>query len=146
MSRKKVNIEKQSYSIIENLRPIINYLLNIEHHPINEDKSSFSYVMGFPYNWVLKSSIVNFNIIRKTDKLLVVEVIPIDPEGDVDTIYSHIIEIIEKNIKIDEKRIEYQEQINNLKSKFEVEQKELLDGLFEYEESEDVEEDYSNIE
>lgn len=145
MGRKKTNTEKPLYSIIDNLRPIINYLLKIEHNPISDDKSSFTYVMGFPFNWVLKSNIVNFNITTKTDKLILVEITPFDPESDVDMIYSHIIEIIEKNIKIDEKRIEYQNQVNQLKSKFEIEQKELLDGLFEHTESEDTE-DYSNVE
>jgi hypothetical protein len=140
MGRKKNIIQKPEYSIIDNLRPIINYLLNIEHNPINEELSSFTYTMGFPYNWVLKSNILEFNIIRKTDKLLVVEVHPIDIETDVDIVYSNIIEVIEKNIKIDEKRIEYQNRINELKSKFEVEQKELLDGLFEsdIDETEDI--------
>jgi hypothetical protein len=142
MSRKKNNIQKPEYSILNNLKPIIGYLLKIEHNPISEDQSSFIYTMGFPYNWVLKSSVVEFNIIRKTDKLLVVEVVPFDQESDVDVVYSHIIEVIEKNIKIDEKRIEYQERINELKSKFEVEQKELLDGLFEV----DVEDEEKFIE
>jgi translation elongation factor EF-1beta len=140
MGRKKNILQKPEYSIMDNLRPIINYLLKIEHNPISEDRSSFTYTMGFPYNWVLKSNILEFNIIRKTDKLLVVEVYPIDIETDVDIIYSNIIEVIEKNIKIDEKRIEYQNRINELKSKFEVEQKELLDGLFEsdIDETEDI--------
>jgi len=142
MSRKKNNIQKPEYSILNNLKPIIGYLLKIEHNPISEDQSSFTYTMGFPYNWVLKSSVVEFNIIRKTDKLLVVEIVPFDPESDVDVVYSHIIEVIEKNIKIDEKRIEYQERINELKSKFEVEQKELLDGLFEV----DVEDEEKTVE
>jgi translation elongation factor EF-1beta len=140
MGRKKNILQKPEYSIMDNLRPIINYLLKIEHNPISEDRSSFTYTMGFPYNWVLKSNILEFNIIRKTDKLLVVEVYPIDIETDVDIIYSNIIEVIEKNIKIDEKRIEYQNRINELKSKFELEQRELLDGLFEsdIDETEDI--------
>jgi translation elongation factor EF-1beta len=140
MGRKKNILQKPEYSIMDNLRPIINYLLKIEHNPISEDRSSFTYTMGFPYNWVLKSNILEFNIIRKTDKLLVVEVYPIDIETDVDIIYSNIIEVIEKNIKIDEKRIEYQNRINELKSKFEIEQRELLDGLFEsdIDETEDI--------
>jgi hypothetical protein len=145
MGRKKTNIQKPEYSIQDCLKPIINYLLKVEHNPISEDRSSFTYVMGFPYNWVLKSNLLQFNIIRKTDKLLVVEVIPFDIETDVDLVYSHIIEIIEKNIKIDEKRVEYQDQINELKSKFENEQKELLDGLFELDDIEQ-EEDYSDAE
>jgi translation elongation factor EF-1beta len=133
MRRKKTleKTEKPEYSILNNLKPIIGYLLKIEHNPISEDSSSFTYTMGFPYNWVLKSGLVDFNIIRKTDKLLVVEITPYNPETNVDVIYSHIIEVIEKNIKIDEKRIEYQNLVDNLKNKFEVEQKELLDGLFE---------------
>jgi hypothetical protein len=140
MGRKKNILQKPEYSIMDNLRPIINYLLKIEHNPISEDRSSFTYTMGFPYNWVLKSNILEFNVIRKTDKLLVVEVHPIDIETDVDIVYSNIIEVIEKNIKIDEKRIEYQNRINELKSKFELEQRELLDGLFEsdIDETEDI--------
>lgn len=131
MGKRKTTDQKPDFQILETLKPVINYLLDIQHKPISEDKSSFIYTMAFPHKWVLKSNLVEFNIVRTTENLVIVEVLPFDYETDVDKIYSHIIEIINKNIKIDEKRIEYQNQIDNLKIRFENEQKQLLEGLFE---------------
>lgn len=128
--RKVINNQKENISILEMLNPIISYLLKIEHHPLTDDKSVFKYIMGFPLNWVLKSNLVNFDIVNKTDKLMVVEIFQKNEEDNSDVIYNHIIEIINKNLKIDEIKEEYQEKINQLRKKYENEEKSLFEDLF----------------
>lgn len=133
MSKQKRQQEKAGDTLLDILTPIMGYLLKIEHDILSDDKSYLKYVLGVPNTWILKSSDLEFNILKRTDNIQIVEVWPYNTDMDINQTYSAILDIINKNNRIDEIRNEYEREMNNLKNKFESEQKKMLENLFKEE-------------
>jgi hypothetical protein len=141
MAKKNINKTKLN-SLSEILNPIMNYLISIENNPISETESSLIYTLGVPKNWVMETDRINSVILKETDqiKLIKLETI-IDNNFDIDQFYNYIINLINKNLLIDQKRYELDLEINKLKSKFQVEQQELMDDMFDSDEKIDENEE-----
>jgi hypothetical protein len=139
MARKKQINNDNSLSFM--LDPIMNYLLSIEHIPLDENASYLSYTLGIPNSWIFKSNKIHSIPIKSNNKLSIIKIEPSYYEIGIDVFYLHIIDLINKNIMIDKKREEFENEVNVLKNKFELEQKELFDGLFIDDDSEDTSEE-----
>jgi hypothetical protein len=131
MKRKNIQKTKQGNSLFDLLHPIMNYLISIENEPISDTESNLVFTLGVPKNWIMETDLIYCTIIRETETLKLIKLEPIpDFEFKIDDFYNYIVNLINKNLLIDQKRVELEEQITRLKNKFEVEQKELMDNLF----------------
>jgi hypothetical protein len=141
MAKKNINKTKLN-SLSEILNPIMNYLISIENNPISETESSLIYTLGVPKNWVMETDKINSIILKETDQIKLIKIETItDNNFDIDQFYNYIINLINKNLLIDQKRYELDLEINKLKSKFQVEQQELMDDMFDSEEKIDENEE-----
>lgn len=141
MAKKNINKTKLN-SLSEILNPIMNYLISIENNPISETESSLIYTLGVPKNWVMETDKINSIILKETDQIKLIKIETItDNNFDLDQFYNYIINLINKNLLIDQKRYELDLEINKLKSKFQVEQQELMDDMFDSEEKIDENEE-----
>lgn len=127
----KKNIAKTKLdSLSDKLNPIMNYLVSIENYIISDTESFLIYTLGVPKNWVMETDLVSMTIISETNFLKLIKLEPSNNKLNIDEFYNHIVNLINKNLLIDTKRLELEEEINKLKNKFEVEQKELMNDLF----------------
>lgn len=127
MKKKKEEIT----SISKIFEPISNYLLGIETILTSEDEQTkYSYKLGVPLNWVLETNKVDCVVLGNTSTLKFVNLSPIDNEMNVDEFYSYVVDLIDKNVIIDNKRLELEKQINELKNKFQDEQYHLMKALY----------------
>jgi hypothetical protein len=138
MTRTKKNIKEElnTNSLLDKLTPIMNYLISIENNPISDDKSQFIYTLGIPSNWIINTNDIHVDILKEINNLKLVKISPTDTEESIDNFFNYIVTIVNKNIEIDKKRLELEEEIDKLKSKFDAEQKNLMDDLFKVKEDE----------
>jgi hypothetical protein len=134
MKRKNIIKTKES-SLLDILNPMMNYLISIENNPISDTESFLVYTLGVPKNWIMETDVVYCSVLKDTPnlKLIKLEQSP-DTNLSIDEFYNYIVNLINKNLMIDQKRIELELEINKLKSKFQVEQQELMNDLFNPEE------------
>lgn len=128
MRQKKQSI-KQSISKL--LEPLSEYLIGIETIILDEDKTHFVYKLGIPRNWVMKTNLMNVEFVGETNKLQLLKLSPVDYNQTKDDFFEYVINLIEKNKIIDKKRIELENKINQLKTKFTDEQDSLMRDLFQ---------------
>lgn len=135
MKRKNIQKTKQDNSLFDLLNPIMNYLISIENNPVSDTESNLVFTLGVPKNWIMETDLVYCSVLKETDSLKLIKLEPSpDFEFKIDDFYNYIVNLINKNLLIDQKRVELEQEINKLKNKFEVEQKELMDNLFNAEE------------
>lgn len=133
MKRKNISKTKQD-SLSDILNPIMNYLISIENNPVSDTESYLIYTLGVPKNWIMETDCVFVTVLGETDLLKLIKLEPTnDNELNIDDFYNYIVNLINKNLLIDNKRIELEEEINKLKNKFQVEQEELMNDLFNLE-------------
>jgi hypothetical protein len=131
MKGKRTNKTKEGSSLLDILNPMMNYLLSIENDIISDSESQLIYTLGVPKNWIMETDLVSATIIQETSLLKIIKIYPTDSSSlKINEFYDYIVNLINKNLLIDTKRIELEEEINKLKNKFEVEQQELMDDLF----------------
>jgi hypothetical protein len=134
MKRKNIIKTKES-SLLDILNPMMNYLISIENNPVSDTESFLVYTLGVPKNWIMETDIVYCSVLKDTPnlKLIKLEQSP-DINLSIDEFYNYIVNLINKNLMIDQKRVELESEINKLKTKFQVEQQELMNDLFNPEE------------
>lgn len=131
MKRKGTNKTIKQDSLSEILNPIMNYLISVENNPISDTDSYLIYTLGVPKNWIMETDLVFITVIKETEYLKLIKLEPTsDNDLNIDDFYNYIVNLINKNLLIDTKRLEFEQEINKLKNKFELEQRELMDDLF----------------
>lgn len=129
MAKTKNNIQKGIGSLSEIINPIMNYLISVENIPLDENNSHLIYTMGVPRNWIMETDYSYSETIKVTENLKLIKLRPSE-ETSIDEFFNYIVTLINKNLLIDTKRLQLEEQILTLKSKFNEEQKELMDQLY----------------
>jgi hypothetical protein len=137
MKRKNINKTKEN-SLSEILNPLLNYLIQIDNQIISETESFLAYTLGVPKNWIMETDIIYTTILTETPNLKVIK-LEKSPDSDlsIDDFYSYIINLIEKNLLIDQKRLELENEINRLKNQFSIEQEELINELYNTDDEKD---------
>jgi hypothetical protein len=134
--KKKIIDKTKGNSLSEILNPLMNYLISIENNPVSDTESYLIYTLGVPKNWIMETENIFTDVIRETDTL---KLIRLEHNSDnnlsVDEFFDYIVNLVNKNLVIDQKRLELEEEINRLKNKFQVEQQELMNDLFNLENS-----------
>jgi len=125
--RQKKDINKQS--LIKLFEPISEYLIGIDTIFISETETQFAYKLGVPKNWVMNTNLIDIELMGETDDLMLLKASPINNEKNKDEFYGYLVNLINKNVVIDKKRIELENKINDLKSKFTKEQDNLMNEL-----------------
>lgn len=129
MAKTKNNTPKNTESLSDIISPIMNYLITIENIPLDENNSHLIYTMGVPRNWIMETDYSYSETLKVTDDLKLIKLRPSE-ESSIDEFFQYIVTLINKNLLIDTKRLQLEEQILTLKSKFNEEQKELMDQLY----------------
>lgn len=130
MRKKEVNKEKNN-SLSEILNPMMNYLVSIENNLISDTESVLVYTLGVPKNWIMETDMVFTTVLKQTHDLTLIKLEPSDRSTlTIDEFYNYVVNLITKNLQIDQKRIELESEIIKLKNKFQVEQDELISELY----------------
>lgn len=129
MTKTKNNTQKNTDSLSEIINPIMNYLISIENEPVDENNSQLIYTMGVPRNWIMETDCSYLEILKVTDDLKLIKLEPFE-ETSIDEFFRYIVTLINKNLLIDTKRAQLEEQILILKSQFNEDQKSLMDQLY----------------
>lgn len=129
MTKTKNNTQKNTDSLSEIINPIMNYLISIENEPVDENNSHLIYTMGVPRNWIMETDCSYLETLKVTDDLKLIKLEPFE-ETSIDEFFRYIVTLINKNLLIDTKRAQLEEQILILKSQFNEDQKSLMDQLY----------------
>lgn len=129
MTKTKNNTQKNTDSLSEIINPIMNYLISIENEPVDENNSQLIYTMGVPRNWIMETDCSYLETLKVTDDLKLIKLEPFE-ETSIDEFFRYIVTLINKNLLIDTKRAQLEEQILILKSQFNEDQKSLMDQLY----------------
>lgn len=130
-SNQKNEMPQNLIDIESALEPLFNYLISIENIPIDENLNTIRITIGVPINWIMETDRISTKIVKNNGHLKLITIEPILENGEnINSFYGYVIELINKNLQIDNKRVELENQINLLKSKFEEEQNELINDLY----------------
>lgn len=128
MRKKEVN---KNNSLSETLNPMMNYLVSIENNFVSDTESILVYTLGVPKNWIMETDMVFTTVLKQTHDLTLIKLEPSDTSIlTIDEFYNYVVNLITKNLQIDQKRIELESEIIKLKNKFQVEQDELISELY----------------
>lgn len=134
MRKKQVNKDENN-SLSEILNPMMNYLISIENNLVSETESVLVYTLGVPKNWIMETDVVFTTVLRQTHDLSLIKLEPSDTSTlTIDEFYNYIMNLIAKNLQIDQKRMELESEIIKLKNKYQLEQDELISELYNKEE------------
>lgn len=121
---------KNKISITGLLEPLSEYLISIETVFMSENETHYSYKLGVPKNWVMNTNMVDVEFVGETSDLQLLKLLPVDYKITKDEFFDYLVTLINKNKIVDQKRMELENKIKELKSKFADEQDSLMKELY----------------